>query len=111
MNQMFREALARCGVTESQYSIFERFADPVNGQIVPIAKPSEDEGVVATCIEAGWLRVLTSAECERARIRWPDEGDHCIYTYLYVPGKLELTEHGAETYFRTPNTTIDGTAV
>lgn len=55
---------------------------------------------VETCIQKGWLRVITVQDREQDRLRWQNDMNQYCGEIEYQPGDIEFTEVGARLFYR-----------
>ncbi len=66
----------------------------------------EYEAAVAACLEKGWLRILTQADCDQDKQRWQNKPAHGLWDAEVVTeteyrvGNVDFTEAGARLYHR-----------
>lgn len=82
-----------------------RLADDAYGNTEEAFPLCEYEAAVAACLEKGWLRILTQADCDQDKQRWDAKPAQGIWDAEYVteteyrPGNVDFTEAGARLYY------------
>ena len=84
--------LARTHV--ARYAVFLGSANPEES-----FSQAEYELTVETCLQKGWIKVLTSEDCAQDRLRWQNEQDQFCGEIEYRPDDVDFTEAGARLFF------------